>query len=412
MSKASTYRKIFLLGILIRLLLMPFFAHGDIIAVHRRVEQVVCRGKSFLSYGPEAGVHAIESLSSKITSPVIPCSTLSGIVDSFYNAPYLNRMLFFFKLPYLLFEILYWLVMWKIFVKEDDKKKRQITLFLALNPVMIYAVYIFGRFETYQIFFSAAVLFILSQAQKIKLKDFVLVCASMALIFTIRESYLLILPALAAAFGGFSLLGLASVGTAGGFLLFSRLIQKFSGQTSNVISELGWMQTGAHPNYIFEMSLNVGGGLLVYVFLLLVGIAFTWWLERREQLKRFEKAELFSLFSVLILLAYFGTSIFHPQYLTWFLPFFLYLMVKEKGNFLWASFWLAIPFYFVYILFWGNHVTFGTLFPVSTAFKQIEPGWFLPIYPTLKWASIGRSIFSAFCFYWFFYLIRKYDKAA
>jgi hypothetical protein len=411
MKKASIYRKIFLLGVFVRLLLMPFFAHGDIIAVHRRVEQIICQGRSFLSMGAP-GVHALESLSSRITSPIIPCSILSGIQDSYYNAPYLNRMIFFFKLPYLLFESLYWLVMWKIFAEEDDKKKKQIALFLAFNPVMIYSVYIFGRFETYQIFFSSVILFVISQMKKNNLKDFFLISTVMALIFTVRESYLLILPALAAAFGGLSLLGIGSVGAAGGVFLLSKVIQKVSGQTSNIFTEVGWMQTGAHPNYIFEMGLNVGGGLLLYVFLLLVGIAFVWWLERREHLKRFEKAELFSLFSVLVLLAYFGTSIFHPQYLTWFLPFFLYLMVKEKGNFLWTSFWLAIPFYFVYILFWGNHVTFGTLFPVSTAFKQIEPGWFLPIYPTLKWASIGRSIFSAFCFYWFFYLIREYDKAA
>ena len=106
--KLNHFQKKFLfwlfLGLLVRFLLMPLFAHGDIIAVHRRVEQIACQGRSLLDFGI-LSVHGLELIFAKISSFFVPCSMLSGIQESFYNAPFLNRMLFFFKLPYLLFEL-------------------------------------------------------------------------------------------------------------------------------------------------------------------------------------------------------------------------------------------------------------------------------------------------------------------
>jgi len=122
--KLSKFQKKILLwlglGLLLRLLLMPLFAHGDIIAVHKRVEQIA-QGRSLLDFGI-LSVHGLELIFAKISSFFVPCSMLSGIQENFYNAPFLNRMLFFFKLPYLLFELGYWALIWVIFKKEDEEK--------------------------------------------------------------------------------------------------------------------------------------------------------------------------------------------------------------------------------------------------------------------------------------------------
>lgn len=401
-------KKILLMGVLIRVFLMPIFAHGDIIAVHKRVEAVVCQGKSVLSFG-SVGVHGLESFFSLIFKPLIPCSILSGIQEDFYAPPFLNRMLFFFKLPYLFFELGYWWLIFRIFKNQNKEGKRKIALFLAFNPIMIYSVYIFGRFETYQIFFSALILLILEIKSKVS-KMVSLTSLLMGLILTIRQSYLLILPALAAAFGGITLAGISSFGLAGGLYGLVRGFQRITGQSTSFFPEAAWIKEGVHPGYFFQAAIDISQERLIYFFFLMIGIIFVWWLQKKEGLMKIGKKELFSLFSALIFLSYYATSIFHPQYLTWLLPFFLVLIVKDNFGFLWRSFWWSTLFYFIYSLSWGNHTTFGTLFPVSLAFKQIEPGWFLPIFPLIQWANIGRTIFSAFCLYWFFYLIRNYEK--
>jgi len=397
------------LGLLVRFLLMPFFAHGDIIAVHRRVEQIACQGRSLLDFGA-LGVHGLELVFTKISSFFVPCSMLSGIQESFYNAPFLNRMLFFFKLPYLLFELGYWALIWLIFKKEAEEKKRRIAFFLAFNPVILYSVYIFGRFETYPIFFSTLILFLLNKMKKVKFGPVLLISLMMAFILDIRQSYLFILPALAIVFGGLSLWGILTLVFSGGIFLASGMLPKLLASGSKFFPIAGSLESGMHTNYIFQGAIDISQGRLIYFFLLLVGIILIWWLEKRKILAKLNRMELFSLFAVLIFLSYYATSIFHPQYLSWVMPFFLVLMVKDEKGFLWRSFWWSLPFYFLFVLSWGNATTFGTLFPVSLAFKQIEPGWFFPIYPMIKWANIGLSVFAAFCLYWIFYLLRKYGQ--
>ncbi len=397
------------LGLLVRLLLMPLFAHGDIIAVHKRVEQIACQGKSLLGFSA-MGVHALELIFTKISAFFVPCSILSGIQESFYNAPFLNRMLFFFKLPYLLFEIGYWILIFKIFKKEDEEKKKKIALFLAFNPVIIYSVYIFGRFEAYPIFFSTLVLFLLSKIRKVKFLPVLLISLIMAFVFSMRQSYLFILPALAIAFGGLSLWGILAFALSGGVFLVSGMLPKLFASSINFFPIAGSLESGMHTNYVFQSAIDISQGRLIYFFFLLLGIIFIWFWEKRKTLIKLSQMELFSLFSVLIFLSYYATSIFHPQYLSWVMPFFLVLMLKDEKGFLWRSFWWALPFYFLFTLSWGNATSFGTLFPVSLAFRQIEPGWFFPIYPMIKWANIGLSLFAAFCLYWIFYLIRKYGQ--
>jgi hypothetical protein len=188
------------------------------------------------------------------------------------------------------------------------------------------------------------------------------------------------------------------------------MLPKIIGTGNQFFPNADWIEGGMHTNYIFQGAINISQGRMIYFFLLLIGIILVWWLEKRKILARLNRMESFSLFAVLIFLSYYATSIFHPQYLSWVMPFFLILMIRDKSGFLWRSFWWSLPFYFLFTLSWGNYTTFGTLFPVSLAFRQIEPGWFLPIYPIIKWANIGFSFFAAFCLYWIFYLIRKYGQ--
>jgi len=408
MVKFKNFQKILLAGILLRLFLMPFFAHGDIIAVHRRVEKIVCGGDNLLNYS-EPGVHLLESFFAKIFSPFIPCSILSGLQENFYNPLYLNRMLFFFKLPYLFFELGFWWLVFKYFQDKNEKTKIKLAIFLAFNPVILYSVYLFGRFETYSIFLSMLIIYLFKRLN-LSVKNALLIALIMFIILTIRPSYIYIVPALVLVFLPLKIWGII-LGIlpllAFGVLTF---LPKLLLSSSLTEEQINWVREGAHPNYIFQAGIDLSQERIIYLFFLILGIVFLWWWEKRREFKEISPAKIFSLFSALILLAYFGTSIFHPQYLSWLLPFFIILMINDKNNFLFSSFWWAMPFYFMMTLAWGNHTTFGLLFPVSTAFKQIEPGWYLPIFPTIKWSNMGRSIFSAFCFYWIYFLMKNIFK--
>lgn len=408
LKRKKTVLKILLAGVVLRFLLLPFFAHGDIIAVHRRVEKIVCQEDNILNYSAP-GVHFLESVFAKAFTPFIPCSILSGIQENFYNPPYLNRMLFFFKLPYLFFELGFWWLVFKYFQNKDEKVKKKLAIFLAFNPVILYSVYLFGRFEPYSIFLSMLIIYLFKRLN-LSVKNALLIALIMFIILTIRPSYVYIVPALVLAFLPLRIwgiiLGILPL-VAFGVLTFLPKILLSSLLTEG---QINWLKEGVHPNYIFRASIDLSQERIIYLFFLILGIVFLWRWEKQAEFKKVSPAKIFCLFSTLIFLTYYGTSIFHPQYLTWFLPFFIVLMIDDKNDFLFSSFWWSMPFYFMMALTWGNYTTFGLLFPVSVAFNQIDPGWYLPIFPTIKWANIGRSIFSAFCFYWIYFLMRNFLK--
>ncbi len=403
--------KIFILGILLRLILMPWFAHGDIIAVHRRVETIICGNRSLLSYSA-IGVHFMESLFAKIYSPFVNCSMLSGIQESYYNAPFINRMLFFFKLPYLLFEIGYWYLMW-IFAKDKDIKWRKIFAYLlAFNPVVIFAVYIFGRFEAYNLFLSAAILYLFKkyENQKLDFKKIFLLTILFAVLLLFRKSYAIIFPALLLAFGFPKLKSLYAIFISiAGYFLF-KLFNFVSGHGFDLTKEIDWLKTGTHTQYFFDAKIYLGNGRFIYLFFLVLGLVFLWWLFNRKKLLELGRVEVFSLFSFLLFMTYFTTSTFHPHYFSWVIPFLLVLIIKKKDKILLKSFYLIIPFYILYFLNWGPHITFGLLFPISPAFRQISPAWFLPFFSLSTWADIGRYTFSGIGFLNMLYLARKYAK--
>ncbi len=402
-------KRIFLIGILVRLLLMPFLGHGDLFSIHTRVERIVCGPNTVFDHS-DFGVHALESLFTKLALPLTPCSELAKLhTNPLLEMNHLNRALFFFKLPYLVFEIGYWYLIWQVIKQKDKATRTRAAAFLALNPVMIYSVYMFGRFETYPVFFSALILWLLYKYEKLK-KSKLITLTSIVLSFTLttRLSYAMLIPALGISFGSLFWASISVILT-GGLFYFLKTIPVWMQETSQVLTEEKWIRTGAHPNYLFEASIDTGR-VEIYLFLLFVAIAFIWWLEKQNTLNKIGKAQVYALFSALALFAYYGSSVFHPQYLSWVMPFFLIMLINDNFGFLWKSFWLAMPFYFIYILTWGNAVSFGLMTPISMVFKHLDPKQFFPIIEFSKWVSIAKTIFSAFCFYWIFYLFKSYGK--
>jgi len=154
------------IGLLLRLALMPFFAHVDLFSEARRVFYVLENGylfdnsHRFLVFYIEVIFAAFSKLFINVTDGLFylpdPTDSVANLVDYgfFLNDPNIYRHLFFFKLPYLIFDLATAILIWKF---VDDPSHRKIAVLIWLfNPLTLFSTYIFGRFEVISLFFLAA----------------------------------------------------------------------------------------------------------------------------------------------------------------------------------------------------------------------------------------------------------------
>lgn len=169
MPREISHRQFFIavlgVGLILRLALMPFFAHVDLFSEARRVFYVIendywfDNSHRFVVFYMEVIFAAFSTLFIDVTDGLFqipdPTQSVSSIVDYgyFLNDPNIYRHLFFFKLPYLIFDIATAAVIWK-FVENPDHRRIALLLWL-FNPLTIFSTYIFGRFEVISLFFLA-----------------------------------------------------------------------------------------------------------------------------------------------------------------------------------------------------------------------------------------------------------------
>lgn len=151
------------IAVILRLCLMPFFAHVDLFSEARRLfyalenDYYFDQGHRLVVYYIEMFFTAFSMLFINVTDGLFhlpdPTQSTSDLVDYgfFLSDPNIYRHLFFFKLPYLLFDIATALVIWR-FIDKPEHKKVALLIWL-FNPLTLFATYIFGRFEVISLFF-------------------------------------------------------------------------------------------------------------------------------------------------------------------------------------------------------------------------------------------------------------------
>jgi Gpi18-like mannosyltransferase len=213
LSSISTKQKIvllILLAVLLRLAIMPFFMHMDMLSEFRRINFSFENNEFYPGFN-RLTVFYIEMLFYSVTHFFVvlpevvlylpdPAHSTATTTTHFIFAGdnYAYRHIFLFKLPYLIFDLLCGLVVWRYF--EGHRLQMFALAFWLFNPVTIYATYFFGRFEVISIFF------LLATALALKQEKLILASIAFGLALNCREINLIFLPA----FGLLMLNGLRS----------------------------------------------------------------------------------------------------------------------------------------------------------------------------------------------------------
>jgi len=153
----------FVIGIVLRLVLMPIAAHNDTMDSHWR-SHTLASGDVLYPGKYQYLNHAVDAVWMIIVSPLLPDGIdtfkppehrkdvmFASSVDfnEFVKQPHIQWVLFLSKVPYLIADLVaVWLLL-KLF--NDRRQKRWAFALWMLSPGLLYAVYIFGRYETYSL---------------------------------------------------------------------------------------------------------------------------------------------------------------------------------------------------------------------------------------------------------------------
>ena len=390
-----------IIGLVIRFVLMPITTHSDLISIYGRASYIIEQGdfsgmlpllshflhvgflviiKPFMSYSPEIWQWASGRL---------------GVNDqiwmNFIIHPNIYRTLFLLKAPYLLFDLASAVVLLHLF--KDRKEGLRAFIFWMINPVGIFAVYIFGRFEIIPVFFILLSLYYAKRKQNM--------VAALVLGISIATKFyslLLLLPFVFVVGDKVSeRLKLLFLG------LVPLLVMQIPIMIGGGQGEVGGLAGSSFVDYLLAMRFKLP---FVHdtVFIFVVGYVLI--LIYVYYNSKFSFASVYKYMGV-ILLFLFATSFFHPHYFMWLSPF-IAMQIAEDKKFI-GLYTIQVLCLAVYSFQWDRALA-GYLFaPISKLYftNVMSPFTFISqFYPGEKLVGIFRSIFTAVSF-WMIYQVFK-----
>lgn len=149
-------------GLSVRLLVMPFAFHGDLLAVYWRAHVIAYEGQLFAGYLVNMGAHYVHAGSLRLLDPLLPApqavwtqpwwwEDMAGLMPqvtrNFASSPDVFSTLFALKLPYLAFDLGAGLLLLALVSAARPDAIRRAWAFWMLSPIGIYATYLFARYE-------------------------------------------------------------------------------------------------------------------------------------------------------------------------------------------------------------------------------------------------------------------------
>jgi len=374
------------LGLLVRFLLMPFLAHDDFFLIYGRVAKALTGQANFLGLSQPLFhlFHAPGFLLAWLFTPLK--DLLAVLVDQNLANPHTLKVIFLGKLPFVFFEYLSLWLLWQFFEKKDQLK---VTIFWLFNPVNLYVLYGFGRFES-AVAFMLLWFFLLLKRQKPAWASLVF-----GFLILTRTFFIVLIPLYFLLLGRsfkerikYLCLSLAP------FALLTFYNQFWLKKTQIITS---MFQEGKHGSYFFESQVSLGQGQMIYLFFLAYALLWLFvWLKERKKEKIFVLNDVLR-YTLVVLVFYYATSFFHPQYFAWVIPFLAFLVIKpDYRKIVWLWVFLFLPL----LLFWDNFTTLGLLTPVAAFFNDFSlVGFIDKFFPALKLLNLLRTFFSATGFY-------------
>ncbi len=389
-----------ILGIVLRLVLMPTTLHPDLLGHSFSAYFLAYEGKINL-YDTLAGLPADHPLvknfgvSDIFIYPPLTYYTLGLFrvlvkpftdpklipwlmenLSQIHAYPRLFEHLFFFKLPYLFFDVGMAFMLSGLF--EEKKKKIWAFALWLFNPVTIYATFMIGQLDLLPTFFTVLSLYFFKK----KKINFSLLSMGIAASFKMYPIFLLLPLAFSAReklWERIKLIGL-------GLFPFVFFIAPYLGS-----SAFRAMVFSPKSQKMLFMGWSLSGAEVVFPFVLFLALIYFFGFYAKRKLD-------LSIYFMAILLLIFSVTHFHPQWFLWVTPFLIWEFIDnnfENIILVLTIFlgWLALTLLFEPSLSFG---LFNPLWPSLEKAVGLSDilGKYTNIY---QFKSLIRSVFAAAC---------------
>jgi hypothetical protein len=395
------FYKYFLIGMLVRLMLLPFFFQRDLLSTYQRAAETVFGG-NFASDFHQVITHIIHSAYLFIIKAMVPAvsgyssilldeNTWTSWIN--FNAGYnVFTVLALFKGLYLIFDLLCMFFIIRLSFDDDAEGRLNVFRFWMFNPVVIFVLYIFARHDIIGVFVTIIALLLAKKDRKYW--SILVLAAAIALRFFPIMILLPLIFYLARSKKDYILLSVLGVSGLAAVEAFSNL---FYGK-SLILALLNTQ----HFNYILSSKLELIIHDRIFIFIAAYFIIVFSFIHIRKK-----SFDLLINYGAIIYLAYIALSYFHPQYVLWTVPFLVIIFARRKH--LAYYHWLQFGLLMVVLIYWGDLVTKFVFAPLDHKFFIYITGP-IPIinrfYDPAKFVNIFRSIFTAVSL-WMIYLIYR-----
>jgi hypothetical protein len=398
--------KYFLVGMLIRLIFLPFFFQRDLLSTYQRAAQTVFGGNLGSDF-QQFIINFIHSIYLFIIKSILPIvgeyseillqtDTWSSWVN-FISSENVFIVISLFKVLYLIFDILCMFLVMRLLFDDEPEKRLKVFKLWVLNPFVIFILYIFARHDIIGIFLTLVAL-LLAKYKRKYWAIFVL-----ALAVAVRFFPIMILPILIfyLADKKKDYIILFSAGISGliaveifSYFYFGRSVI-FSLLNTQLFDYILWpkleLVTGSHGSIFIFISVYI---IIILSFLHIKKKSFDTLLN----------------YGAIIYLAYISLCFFHPQYVLWTVPFLVIIFARRKS--LVYYHWFQFVLLLILLLYWSPHANTWIFAPIDHRFFIYLPKINTIIqlfYNDAKFVNIFRSIFTGVSL-WMIYLIYKENK--
>lgn len=430
-AHATTLMWWVMVGCLIRVVIMPILASGDLMTT-AWISLTLMKNGQFIASNDPPPVFYLFSVFYFLVRPILPSNILEFITsNTAYTPPThlqlfsllqpgIQTFLFISKIPFLIFDIASGILL--MHLVNDGEKAMTVFKVWILNPVSIFISYAVGQFDIIPTFFLILALYFFKRGKvgwsvaslglASTFKMFCLLFILPVILIHLKESKNLATKAkkiswlLATAFLPLVFIPVASILTPQYYeslnaaLPPSTLYNGFFGRTFYSRGEPS--QPLLSGLFIFFLNYSVAFETLpffsdiIYLTPLAYGVfllGIIYW--RSWSFERLWKVML------MFLLVYYAFTLFHVQWFLWVQPFLSLLVVKERKRFL-KLYLVLIPLYFIYTWHWGASLTTALVIPIMPeALSWLGP---IEVMKSMSLAAyqiinVFRSLFSAVCIF-------------